>query len=306
MPSGKNRLMSLVRIDPRHGPLWRDARTMQFGLDGTLSLRDPAPWQERAIAQLEHGFPSAGAEQLAVDPSPLARSADGPTSAVGELLRLLAPVLETIVPDEHGVVVRAADAVSPVVATAVIDALTDDGWPAAWLAPDEEPVDPATPVVLLAAHVVPPHLGARCARDDAPHLPLVFTASGAEVGPLVLPGRSACLACLDSHRTAADSAWPVLASQLLLRSAPAVPLSLAVGAASLTARLLYDGLVAEQAETAADEPLATRSAMIERAPADPTAPEWAPSRRWLTHRPHPECLCRSAERAAVAAQVHAA
>ena len=184
---------------------------MQFGLDGTLSLRDPAPWQERAIAQLEHGFPSAGAEQLAVDPSPLARSADGPTSAVGELLRLLAPVLETIVPDEHGVVVRAADAVSPVVATAVIDALTDDGWPAAWLAPDEEPVDPATPVVLLAAHVVPPHLGARCARDDAPHLPLVFTASGAEVGPLVLPGRSACLACLDSHRTAADSAWPVLA-----------------------------------------------------------------------------------------------
>ena len=34
------------------------------------------------------------------------------------------------------------------------------------------------------------------------------------VGPLVLPGRSACLRCLDLTRTGLDPAWPALAAQL--------------------------------------------------------------------------------------------
>jgi len=34
------------------------------------------------------------------------------------------------------------------------------------------------------------------------------------VGPLVLPGRTACLRCLDLHRAAADPHWPTVAARL--------------------------------------------------------------------------------------------
>ncbi len=33
------------------------------------------------------------------------------------------------------------------------------------------------------------------------------------VGPFVVPGRTACLRCLDAHHTDADPAWPLLVRQ---------------------------------------------------------------------------------------------
>jgi hypothetical protein len=47
-------------------------------------------------------------------------------------------------------------------------------------------------------------------RADQPHLVVRPRASGAIVGPLVLPGETACLHCTDLTRTAADAAWPTL------------------------------------------------------------------------------------------------
>jgi bacteriocin biosynthesis cyclodehydratase domain-containing protein len=34
------------------------------------------------------------------------------------------------------------------------------------------------------------------------------------IGPLVLPGRTACLRCVDAHRRDRDPAWPAVAAQL--------------------------------------------------------------------------------------------
>lgn len=51
-------------------------------------------------------------------------------------------------------------------------------------------------------------------RDQA-HL-VVGQANGvAEVGPLVVPGRTGCLTCRDLHRVDADPVWPRVAMQLL-------------------------------------------------------------------------------------------
>lgn len=66
--------------------------------------------------------------------------------------------------------------------------------------------DPAVALALLGA--------------DVPHLPVVTGEAAASVGPFVRspePGRpaSACLRCVDLHRTDLDPAWPVVVAELV-------------------------------------------------------------------------------------------
>ncbi len=49
---------------------------------------------------------------------------------------------------------------------------------------------------------------------DVPHLLCAAYEQVAVIGPLVLPGRSACLTCLELHRTDRDPGWPAVAAQL--------------------------------------------------------------------------------------------
>jgi hypothetical protein len=51
-------------------------------------------------------------------------------------------------------------------------------------------------------------------RAGVPHLPLVVLDATAWIGPLVLPGRTACLRCVDAHRRDRDPAWSSVAAQL--------------------------------------------------------------------------------------------
>jgi hypothetical protein len=82
--------------------------------------------------------------------------------------------------------------------------------------PDADENIPTTPdLVVLVEH------GAADARraetfssEDIPLLSVVVREASAVVGPLVLPGHSACLRCLDLHRTDLDAAWPVVMAQL--------------------------------------------------------------------------------------------
>ena len=49
--------------------------------------------------------------------------------------------------------------------------------------------------------------------EGVTHLLLRFVEGRALVGPLVVPGATACLRCLDLHRADADPAWPLLVEQ---------------------------------------------------------------------------------------------
>lgn len=56
-------------------------------------------------------------------------------------------------------------------------------------------------------------------RAGTPHLPVRLTEGRAVVGPLVVPGATACLRCVDAHCTDADPAWPLLVRQYATASA---------------------------------------------------------------------------------------
>ena len=55
-------------------------------------------------------------------------------------------------------------------------------------------------------------------RDGVPHLVVRLTESDAVVGPFVVPGRTACLRCVDAHHAEADVRWPLLVAQQAART----------------------------------------------------------------------------------------
>lgn len=74
-------------------------------------------------------------------------------------------------------------------------------------------------------------------RDGTPHLVASVDEHLGTVGPLVLPGSSPCLRCLELVRTALDPDWPALAAQLErpTRGTPACDGVLAMAVASQAA-----------------------------------------------------------------------
>ena len=74
---------------------------------------------------------------------------------------------------------------------------------------------------------------------DVVHLSILVRETSVVVGPLVLPGRSPCLRCLDLHRSERDPQWPLVLAQLLAaqqqRHAPSEETTLALSAAALAA-----------------------------------------------------------------------
>ncbi len=117
-------------------------------------------------------------------------------------------------------------------------------------------------------------------RDNIPHLAAAASEAIGMVGPLVLPGGTACLRCLDLTRAERDPAWPLILAQLTGGGAdpPACDTVLAAAvAAQATA----------QALAFVDRP-ASASAVI-NGTLELVLPGWQWRRR--TWRPHHRCDC---------------
>jgi bacteriocin biosynthesis cyclodehydratase domain-containing protein len=127
-----------------------------------------------------------------------------------------------------------------------------------------------------------PELPADLTRDRIPHLAALAAEAIGTVGPLVLPGRTACLRCLDMSRADRDPAWPLILAQLTGRR-PDPPACDAPLAASVAAQ------AAAQALAFVDRPagpVAAANATLEL-----VLPSWQWRRR--SWPPHPECSCGS-------------
>ncbi|MDX6272809.1 MAG: hypothetical protein QOJ92_19 [Frankiales bacterium] len=76
-----------------------------------------------------------------------------------------------------------------------------------------DPTDSAPALVVLAGGS-PAAAAAQLVRDGVAHLVAAVNETTGVVGPLVIPGVTACVRCLDLHRTDRDPAWPRLLAQL--------------------------------------------------------------------------------------------
>ena len=134
-------------------------------------------------------------------------------------------------------------------------------------------------VVLVGAASGDPVRRLELVRGGVPHLAAGVREVTGVVGPLVLPGHSACLRCLDLTRADRDSAWPLLSAQLAGGGAGGVAAGETVLAAATAA------LAAGQVLAVLDggRPTSVNGTLELR------LPEWRLRRRGWS--PHPACGC---------------
>lgn len=191
-----------------HAPvplLWRTPTSVQFGTspEGTVVLDGvDAPLARALAAWQRHGDVRA----LATD----AMALGVPRDTARRVSRQLA---------EAGLSHPAVDPTGSVqlvrgepVADQVAGMLADAGVRTAQVPPERLGDDDSSLVVLHDR--TPSRVLRRLQRDDRTHLRVSTAPDHAQVGPLVVPGRTTCATCVDLHRRDDDPCWPQLAAQL--------------------------------------------------------------------------------------------
>ncbi len=266
----------MLRLAPSKEPLWRTPSSLQLGADPAIRVDDVTPWQESLLSALHDGIPDAMI-------LPLAAASGAPAEDAAAFVEHISPALTFVrgrrqrtrveLPGELGV--GETDALLGALDAVGLDVVSTTRWAQA------DP-DPAVPVVIVAHRLVEPRRAARLMARDVTHLPIELAGDRVTVGPLVVPGVTACLACVHAHRRDADPAWPLLAAQMLERGTFRTDLALLWEAGILAGRLLSS----PHPQTAS----VTVSAADVR-------------RSWHGHRPHAECWCRSPEGIATSDEV---
>jgi len=148
--------------------------------------------------------------------------------------------------------------------------------------PQSGPPRPGPPqpdlAVLVGRH--PLELRASLMHEQIPHLAAAADEAIGIVGPLVIPGRTACLRCMDLTRADRDPAWPLILAQLLGRQpdlmACDAPLAGAVAAHAAAQALAFIDRPAE-------------AGAVANGTLELVLPSWQWRRR--TWPPHPDCDC---------------
>lgn len=214
----------LTRLDPRYPLLWRDERTVQFGLEGALQVDADEPWVEVLLSRLRVGI-RPGSFDL------VAHGAGAPRAAARALLEQLGPMLVDDPPPTPPIRVEGVQLSDGRTRERMRQALSENGLRSAAAHASD-----AVTVVLVEGAAAAVQL-APFLREDAAHLPVAFEQEAFTVGPLVVPGRTPCLTCRDAEETRRDPAWPLLHAQLVARSAVVDQVRIS-RAADLVGRLL--------------------------------------------------------------------
>ena len=142
------------------------------------------------------------------------------------------------------------------------------------------PSGQARPDLAVLVGRQPLELRARHMRDQRPHLAASADEAIGIVGPLVIPGRTACLRCMDLTRTDRDPAWPLILAQLAGRAPDPLACDAPL-AAAVAAQAAAQGLAFIDRAVVAD---AVTNGTLEL-----VLPGWQWRRR--TWMPHQACSC---------------
>ncbi len=287
-------------------PLWRDDDTVQIGVDprravaisgmshasDVIRLLDGSRDRAGVLAEAgRRGVPAVVAERVLTVLAAAGVLIDYPAqllrSVPADLRRRLRPVLAAAAlgsQDADGgarlLARRSATTVTVsgagLVAESLADLLTRSGLAArrGQLADGGE-----ADLLVLVGHQSPSQT-TELLRLSRPHLSVTASEGIGVVGPLVRPGSTACLRCLDLTRAERDPAWPLILAQLSRRSAdppacdPVLAAAVAAQAGAVVVAFADGGVLAQAAVNGTLELL---------------APGWQWRRR--SWRPHPACCC---------------
>ncbi len=258
----------VLKLDGRFACVWRDPFSLQIGVDpARVVLREVSSPQERMIAALVSGVSRSGLEMIA-------GSSEADDQGVSGLLRTLKPLLLPDTPERTVArvsVVGSGPTVEHIAATLALAGVTVS---VGSVAPE-----PADLGIVVGHYVLDPDSYGYWLRRDLPHVPVIFGDDSVQIGPIVEPGRTPCLYCLEHYRRDADASWSAIASQLWGRRAfsetPLVAAEVAARVARMVVTRLAVGRAHTRAMTARSFRLAVESGEVTR-------------RDWM---PHPECGC---------------
>jgi len=169
------------------------------------------------------------------------------------------------------------------------------------VAPEVRAADDATrlaDLAVIAGRPDPVDL-ADLMNNRVPHLAVLADEAIGIVGPLVEPGRSACLRCVDLSKTDRDRAWPVILAQA---GAGGLAQGVAPPACDTVLATATAALATAQAlafiDRAGPQPPATANGTLEV-----VLPDWQWRRR--SWPPHVACTCGAAAKAAGLTQMPA-
>lgn len=247
-----------TRLNPSAPLLWRGDETLQLGDDDGLRIAAHAAWVEPLLSRLRSGFRRGSFDVIA-------HAIGAPREAARALLALVEPVLLDEAGPARPAWVESVGISDGRCEYRMRESLEDEG-----ISLVEHGAAAAVGIVLVrgaaAARQFHGHL-----RADVPHLPVSFEPGRVSIGPLVVPGVTACLACRDAHAAAGDPAWPLLHTQMIDRDPGPIRAAQVAEAGRLAAVLLSDG---EDA-----------GGRLVRVSADGT-------REWRSVSFHEECRCR--------------
>jgi bacteriocin biosynthesis cyclodehydratase domain-containing protein len=261
----------VLKLDGRFAAVWRDPFSLQFGVDpARVILREVTSAEERMIAALGSGISRSGLEMIAT-------SSGASGQDVAGLLRRVKPLL---LPDEAPArASRVAIVGSGQTVERIANALALTG---AAVSVSATPNDDQTDLGIAVGHyVLDPGSYGFWLRRDLPHLPVVFGDDSVQIGPLVEPGQTPCLYCLEHYRRDADASWSAIASQLWGRRALSETALVSAEIASRVARLVLDRLE-RGGRSVPGRALAARSFRLAVESGEVTRRDWMP---------HPDCGC---------------
>ncbi len=235
----------VLRINPSKELLWRSPNEVQFGSSSeAVRLAQLTAGQERLLGLLSRGIAddyfndvaaAVGAENhrelLAKIDSTLLREASLPTELSAEFLesRFAEICRAQAIHSRAGESILSARQARRVFVQAnttsqelIVHSLRQSGVGEVTSELDhpenaEENIAPERFdfAVLLSNNAVAPRDFAKWMVDGVPHISAVFDSEGVTISPVIEVSKSPCLSCFHENQTAADSAWPAIASQLL-------------------------------------------------------------------------------------------
>ena len=192
----------IIRLHPSVPVVWRTHDDLQIGVDPVIAvLTAPSLPIVRAVMALVRGSTRNLVNEIV-----------GDANAVDSLLATLAPAFTAPpAPPSLRIVIDGGLICAPATATILRHA----GHHVSVLdSPDDDFIGRPDVALIGSAFTVSPLSYQRWLANDVPHIPVIVGDTTLTIGPRTVPGRSACIACIERHRTDDDPAWPAIAMQL--------------------------------------------------------------------------------------------